>query len=100
MDVLDAHPGSQFHHGELERFPTTRLLGIPLVLKLLLGGFVNGLLITFLPGLLMSVMGSFGMSNSTFGDADFCWYGTVVGRIINLGFMLGAIVLFVAAWIW
>ncbi|KFI68410.1 PTS ascorbate transporter subunit IIC [Bifidobacterium magnum] len=71
------------------------------------GGFVNGLLITFLPASLMGVMGSYGVSNSTFGDADFCWYGTIVGRVVNLGFAPGAVglivlavVLFVAAWIW
>lgn len=44
-----------------------------------LGAFVNGLLITFFPALLMKVLGSFGSANTTFGDADFGWFGMLIG---------------------
>lgn len=71
------------------------------------GGFINGLLITFLPAILMTVLGSFGLSNSTFGDADFAWYGTVAGKLAQLGIPMGAIALvilavliFALAWLW
>lgn len=43
------------------------------------GAFANGLIITFLPALLMQVLGSFGSANTTFGDADFGWYGILIG---------------------
>ena len=73
----------------------------------IVGSFINGLLITFLPAVLMTVMGSFGLANSTFGDADFCWFGTITGNMAHLGPVGGAIcllifaaVLFAAAWIW
>lgn len=73
----------------------------------IIGGFVNGLLITFLPAFLMTVMGTFGVSNSTFGDADFAWFGIVTGGMAHWGPVGGAIallilaaVLFGAAWIW
>ncbi|MEE8737238.1 PTS ascorbate transporter subunit IIC [Bifidobacterium subtile] len=71
------------------------------------GAFINGMLITFLPAALMTVMGSFGLSNSTFGDADFGWYGIAVGNLVHLGPVGGAIslfvfavILFAAAWVW
>ncbi|WEV42117.1 PTS ascorbate transporter subunit IIC [Bifidobacterium sp. ESL0682] len=63
----------------------------------IVGGFINGLLITFLPAMLMTVMGSFGLSNSTFGDTDFCWYGTIAGKLAGLGPVAGAISLIVFA---
>ena len=43
------------------------------------GGFVNGVIITLLPAILLLVMGELGFSNSTFGDADFGWFGTLIG---------------------
>ncbi|GAA3541770.1 PTS ascorbate transporter subunit IIC [Aeromicrobium flavum] len=43
------------------------------------GGFVNGVLITLLPALLLEVFGELGFQNSTFGDADFGWFGTLLG---------------------
>ncbi|MGV8877310.1 MAG: PTS transporter subunit IIC, partial [Rhodoglobus sp.] len=43
------------------------------------GGFVNGVLITILPAILLLVLGSLGFANSTFGDADFGWFGTLIG---------------------
>ena len=45
----------------------------------MVGGFVNGILITILPAILLLVLGSFGFANSTFGDADFGWFGTLIG---------------------
>ncbi|MCO6559415.1 MAG: PTS ascorbate transporter subunit IIC [Bifidobacterium sp.] len=63
----------------------------------IVGGFINGLLITFLPAILMTVMGSFGLSNSTFGDTDFCWYGTIVGKLAGFGPVAGGISLIVFA---
>jgi PTS system ascorbate-specific IIC component len=43
------------------------------------GGFVNGVLITILPAILLLVLGELGFANSTFGDADFGWFGTLIG---------------------
>ena len=53
------------------------------------GGFVNGLIITFLPALLVRVLGSFGEENTTFGDADFGWYGILLGNAAKLGLTVG-----------
>jgi PTS system ascorbate-specific IIC component len=69
------------------------------------GSFLNGLLITFLPALLLKVLGTFGNANTTFGDADFGWFGTLLGNVAKLhgaaglaGMLaLGAVVL-AAAW--
>ena len=36
-----------------------------------IGAFVNGLLITFIPALLLPVLGNLGFQNTTFGDFDF-----------------------------
>ena len=58
-----------------------------------LGGFVNGLLITFLPAILLTVLGSLGFANSTFGDADFAWFGTLLGVSLQSGNTLVSIVL-------
>ncbi|MFS0883779.1 PTS ascorbate transporter subunit IIC [Aeromicrobium sp. 179-A 4D2 NHS] len=49
------------------------------------GGFVNGVLITLLPALLLKVFGSLGFANSTFGDADFGWFGTLLGTSLEAG---------------
>jgi PTS system ascorbate-specific IIC component len=48
------------------------------------GAMAHGLLITFLPILLMPVLGNLGFANTTFSDADFCVVGTILGNVINL----------------
>lgn len=51
----------------------------------ILGSFVNGLLITILPALLLPYMGSLGKTSMTFADTDFCWVGIVSGLIARMG---------------
>ncbi|MGB9832839.1 MAG: PTS transporter subunit IIC, partial [Caldisericum exile] len=51
----------------------------------ILGAFVNGILITVLPALLLAYMGTLGLANTTFGDTDFCWSGIVGGLISRMG---------------
>ncbi|MGA8045763.1 MAG: PTS ascorbate transporter subunit IIC [Dermatophilaceae bacterium] len=63
-----------------------------------LGGFVNGLLITFLPALLLRVLGDFGDANTTFGDTDFGWFGILIGTGAGAGSWAGvAIALLIGA---
>ncbi|WP_411144687.1 PTS ascorbate transporter subunit IIC [Streptomyces sp. x-80] len=50
-----------------------------------LGAFANGLLITFLPLLVLPFMGNVGMKNSTFSDADFGVAGFLVGGAAQWG---------------
>lgn len=57
------------------------------------GGFVNGLLITFLPAVLLLVLGDFGTANTTFGDTDFGWFGILIGYGAALGSWGGLIVI-------
>lgn len=49
------------------------------------GSFVNGLVITFLPLLLMPVMGDLGFASTTFSDADFIGTGVILGTVANWG---------------
>lgn len=44
------------------------------------GAFINGLAITFLPALLLPVLGQLGFANTTFGDADFGVLGIIIGK--------------------
>ena len=48
------------------------------------GGFVNGLIITLFAAFLVPVMGAIGFQGTTFGDADFQWFGFVVGNIARV----------------
>lgn len=50
----------------------------------ILGAFINGLLISFLPALLLPVLGDLGFQESTFGDADFGVVGILLGKLISL----------------
>ena len=47
----------------------------------LLGSFLHGLMITFLPAICMPVMGSLNFANCTFSDADFSVAGIILGNI-------------------
>ncbi len=54
------------------------------------GGFLNGLLITFLPAPAGArCWARFGEDNTTFGDTDFGWYGILLGNAAKLGTALG-----------
>lgn len=60
----------------------------------LLGSFVHGLLITFLPAAVMPVFTNLGFTSATFSDADFSWMALVFG---NLSLNVGATVMFVVS---
>lgn len=47
----------------------------------LVGSFLHGLLITFLPVVTMPVLGALNFASTTFSDADFCGTGIVLGNI-------------------
>lgn len=50
----------------------------------ILGSFAHGLLITFLPILLLPVLGDLGFVNTTFSDADFGVVGILLGNFLKL----------------
>ncbi|MDE3839128.1 PTS ascorbate transporter subunit IIC [Bacillus methanolicus] len=49
----------------------------------IIGSFVNGLLITFLPVFLLPVLGDLGFANTTFSDSDFGVTGIILGYVAN-----------------
>ncbi|PTM59528.1 PTS ascorbate transporter subunit IIC [Desmospora activa] len=49
-----------------------------------LGALTNGLLISFLPALLVPVLGDLGFENTTFGDTDFSVVGLIIGYMVRL----------------
>ncbi|MBV2365637.1 PTS ascorbate transporter subunit IIC [Streptomonospora nanhaiensis] len=61
------------------------------------GAFVNGVLITLLPALLLGVLGDFGSANTTFGDADFGWFGMAIGYAFRAGDGIGVVLALVLA---
>lgn len=69
-----------------------------------IGAFGHGLLITFLPALLMPVMGALGFAQTTFSDADFTVVGIVYGNIANYvqgnALMAVAIISFLLPIVW
>lgn len=50
----------------------------------MIGAFANGLLISFLPALLLPVLGSLGFEGTTFGDSDFGVVGILLSFLIKL----------------
>ena len=50
-----------------------------------LGSFVNGVVISWLPVLLLPVLGNLGFAGSTFSDADFGVSGIFLGSLANQG---------------
>ncbi|MBE6090795.1 MULTISPECIES: PTS ascorbate transporter subunit IIC [Clostridium] len=61
----------------------------------MVGSFVNGLLITFAPALLLPVLGSLGFQNTTFGDFDFGVLGIILGKASELIGKFGVIAIVV-----
>lgn len=65
----------------------------------LIGSFAHGLLITFLPALLMPVLGVLGFASTTFSDADFTVVGILLGNLANFvkggGLLVIILVLFI-----
>lgn len=49
----------------------------------ILGSFVNGLFLAFLPATLLPVLGKLGFANTTFGDFDFGVFGILLGNVGN-----------------
>ncbi|ROR09842.1 PTS ascorbate transporter subunit IIC [Erwinia sp. JUb26] len=49
-----------------------------------IGAFAHGLLITFLPVALLPVLGSLGLANTTFSDADFGVVGILLGNLVHV----------------
>ncbi|MBU5454745.1 PTS ascorbate transporter subunit IIC [Caproiciproducens sp. MSJ-32] len=59
------------------------------------GAFVNGLLISFLPALLLPVLGNLGFENTTFGDFDFAVIGILIGKLYEFIDSFGVIALII-----
>lgn len=59
----------------------------------MIGAFVNGLAITFLPALLLPVLGNLGFQNTTFGDFDFGVLGIIFGKAADAFGKMGIYVL-------
>jgi len=47
----------------------------------IIGSFVNGVIISFLPVALLPVLGNLGIANSTFSDTDFAVLGIFLGKV-------------------
>ncbi|ASQ91935.1 PTS ascorbate transporter subunit IIC [Streptomyces sp. 11-1-2] len=64
-----------------------------------LGAMVNGLMITFLPLLVLPFLGDVGLQNSTFSDADFGVAGLLLGSAVHISHVavIGLIVCALAA---
>jgi Uncharacterized protein conserved in bacteria len=47
----------------------------------IVGAFVNGLALAFLPAFVLPVLGQLGFANTTFGDTDFAVLGIILGKL-------------------
>lgn len=56
------------------------------------GSFVHGIIISFMPILLMPVMGDMGFQGSTFSDTDYGVTGIFLGKLANMGGQLAVII--------
>ncbi len=50
----------------------------------IIGAFAHGLLISFLPAILLPLMGDLGFASTTFGDSDFGVVGIILGHVVSL----------------
>jgi len=64
----------------------------------IVGSFLHGMLITFLPAICMPVMGALNFANCTFSDADFSLAGIIMGWIAQFinggGLMVVCVIIF------
>lgn len=64
----------------------------------IIGSFLHGILISFLPLFLMPVLGTLGFANSTFSDADFTivgiLFGTLGANAGQVGVIIGLVVVY------
>ncbi len=58
----------------------------------ILGAFIHGVIISFLPIFLMPLLGNLGFANATFSDADFCVAGIFYGGLANIGSKIAVII--------
>ena len=63
----------------------------------ILGAFANGIAITFLPLLLLPVLGDIGFANSTFSDADYGVVGLFLGGLAGGGGQIAVIIGIIAS---
>lgn len=63
----------------------------------ILGSFVNGIAISFLPVFLLPVLGDLGFAGTTFSDADFALSGLFLGLLGNSGGKIAVIIGIIAA---
>ena len=81
LSVSRPGPGSPLFCGPRRGFTATVTGGRR---GAVVGAFAHGLLISFLPAILLPMMGDMGLGSTTFGDADFGVVGIVLGHIIAM----------------
>ena len=60
----------------------------------IVGAFVHGVLISFLPVFLLPVLGDLGFAATTFSDTDFGVVGILMGKLAGVGAVLISLVIF------
>ncbi|APB30626.1 hypothetical protein BHY08_01565 [Vagococcus teuberi] len=65
----------------------------------LAGSFIHGIIISFMPLLLMPVMGSLGFQGSTFSDIDYGVAGIFLGNLANFGGQIAVIAGIIAVFV-